>query len=46
MLPKSSSSAELIIDSRAKSLHLGKRRMELERIERENLKIAQKIYEL
>lgn len=31
---------------RSQSLHIVQRRMELERIERENIKIAQKIYEL
>eukprot|EP00347_Sterkiella_histriomuscorum_P022256 403331127 len=45
-LPKSQSQLSLVNDFRAKSLHLSKRKLELERIERENLKIAQKIYEL
>jgi hypothetical protein len=35
-----------VTDFRAKSLHISRRKIELERIERENLKIAQKIYEL
>ena len=46
LIPRSHSQIQLINDYRAKSLHVSKRKIEMERIERENLKIAQKIYEL
>ena len=46
-LPKKSQGQnEAGIESRAQSLHIIQRRLELERIERENIKIAQKIFEL
>lgn len=45
-IPRSQSQTHLVHDYRAKSLHISKRKIELERIERENQKIAQKIYEL
>ena len=44
-LPKTQSVAE-VPELRSQSLHIVQRRQELERIERENIKIAQKIYEL
>ena len=44
-IPKSQSQNDFP-DNRVQSLHIVQRRLELERIERENIKIAQKIFEL
>jgi hypothetical protein len=45
-LPKSHSTAQFKEHNRSKSLHFNARKLEQERIERENLKIASRIFDL